>query len=187
MKPAPPVTRAFMERAAYGPASLGGNIVEPEYPAAQNLARCEIAVPVASGAVDMISRRERRWPPPRPQRVLAARRRLQDRGAGGPGGGARDARARAHRSRGDERRGRALQGVQASTGSSRSSGSRPIWSTIAAPRGSACERNHLTLLAATDAGFRNLVKLTSARLPRGLRARQGRTSTWSCSTATPRA
>ena len=56
-----------------------------------------------------------------------------------------------------------------------------------APPGSRVERNHLTLLAATEAGFRNLVKLTSAGLPGGLRPRQGRASTWSCSTATPRA
>ncbi len=35
------------------------------------------------------------------------------------------------------------------------------------------ERNHLTLLAADDAGFRNLVKLTSAGYPRGLQSRQG--------------
>ena len=35
------------------------------------------------------------------------------------------------------------------------------------------ERNHLTLLASSDEGFRNLVKLTLGRLPRGLHARQG--------------
>ena len=34
------------------------------------------------------------------------------------------------------------------------------------------ERNHLTLLAASDAGFRNLVKLSSRGLPRGPPARQ---------------
>ena len=72
-----------------------------------------LVVPVASGATEIISSwRAPRRPPPCPQRVLAARRRLQDRCAGGPGGRARDARARAHRSRRDERRGRALQGVQ---------------------------------------------------------------------------
>ena len=49
--------------------------------------------------------------PPRPLRVLAARRRVQDRRAGRPRGGVRPARARPHRPRRHERRGRALQGL----------------------------------------------------------------------------
>ena len=102
-------------------------------------------------------------PPARPQRVFAARRRLQDRADGGAGGRSWDAGARAHRPRRDERLGRALQGLQGRTGSSRSSASRPTWSTIAqATRATRYERNHLTLLAASDAGFRNLVQLSSA-------------------------
>ena len=50
--------------------------------------------------------------PPRPLRVLAARRRLQDRQAGRARRGVRPARARADRSRRHERRRRALQGLQ---------------------------------------------------------------------------
>ena len=53
-----------------------------------------------------------RRPSPRPQRVLAARRRLQDRRDGGARRRARPAGARAHRPRRDERRGRPLQGLQ---------------------------------------------------------------------------
>ena len=53
-----------------------------------------------------------RRPSPRPQRVLAARRRLQDRRDGGAGGGARAAGPGADRPRGDERRGRPLQGLR---------------------------------------------------------------------------
>ena len=49
---------------------------------------------------------------PRPLRVLAARRRLQDRQAGGARRGVRAARARADRSRRHERRRGALQGLQ---------------------------------------------------------------------------
>ena len=48
------------------------------------------------------------------------------------------------------------------------------------------ERNHLTLLAASDEGFRNLVKLTLRRLPRGLPARQGQRGPATCSRATRR-
>src|SRR5258708_18186456 len=39
---------------------------------------------------------------------------------------------------------------------------------VAASAGSAVERNHLTLLAASDAGYRNLVKLSSAGFTEGL-------------------
>ena len=51
-------------------------------------------------------------PPARPLRVLAARRRRQDRLPGGARGGLRPAGDRPDRPRRDERRGRALQGVQ---------------------------------------------------------------------------
>ena len=51
-------------------------------------------------------------PPARSQRVLAARRGQQDQGDGGARRRARDARAGAHRPRRDERRRRALQGLQ---------------------------------------------------------------------------
>ena len=40
------------------------------------------------------------------------------------------------------------------------------------------ERFHLTLLAADAAGYRNLVKLSSAGLPGGVSARQARRLTW---------
>ncbi len=48
------------------------------------------------------------------------------------------------------------------------------------------ERNHLTLLAATDAGFRNLVKLSSAGFLEGLQ-RGKPTVDMGCSPRTPRA
>ena len=103
-------------------------------------------------------------PPARPQRVLAARRCLQDRRAGRARRRARDAGARPHRPRGDERRGRALQGAAATHGV------KPIIGLEAylvddrnlTPSQPRYERNHLTLLASNDAGFRNLVKLSSA-------------------------
>ena len=50
-------------------------------------------------------------PSPRPLRVLAARRSVQHRGPRQARGGVRPAGARAHRPRGHERRGRALQGL----------------------------------------------------------------------------
>ena len=91
-----------------------------------------------------------------------------------PGPRRRDARPRAHRPRCDERRGRALQGVPGSTGSSRSSGSRPTWSTTAPrPQATRYERNHLTLIAANEAGFREPGQAQLGRLPRGVLARQG--------------
>ena len=109
-------------------------------------------------------------PPARALRVLAARRRVQDRRAGGARRGVRPARARPDRPRRDERRGRALQGLRASTASSRSSAARSTSSTTTRPRraGGSVERNHLTLLAADDAGYRNLVKLSSAGFLEGL-------------------
>ena len=67
---------------------------------------------VRSGAVGMIDQVSAAGGPPAcAQRVLAARRRLQDRPAGGAGGGAGDAGPRPHRPRRHERRGRALQGL----------------------------------------------------------------------------
>ena len=93
---------------------------------------------------------------------------MQDRRAGGPRGRARAARARADRPRRDERLGRARARPARSTASSRCSGSRPTSSTTAASREAKVERNHLTLLAADDEGFRNLVKLSSAGFLEGL-------------------
>src|SRR5919106_817593 len=58
----------------------------------------------------------RSGPPARPQRVLAAGRRLQDRRTRRPGRRARHAGARPHRPRRDERLCRALQGVQGGGG-----------------------------------------------------------------------
>ena len=67
--------------------------------------------PVRTGAVTSGARdRPGLRPSPRPLRVLAARRRLQDRRARRARRGVRAARAGAHRPRRDERRGRALQG-----------------------------------------------------------------------------
>ena len=61
----------------------------------------------------------------------------------------------------------------ASTGSSRSSAARSTSSTTTrAGAPGRLERNHLTLLAASDDGFRNLVKLSSAGFLEGLPARQ---------------
>ena len=111
-------------------------------------------------------------PSARPLRVLAARRRLQDRGAGRARRGVRPARARPHRPRRHERRGRALQGRQEGTASSRSSAARSTTSTTTRTRRRASERNHLTLLAESDEGYRNLVKLSSLGLPRGPQPRQ---------------
>ena len=73
------------------------------------------------------------------------------------------------------------------TGSSRSSAWRPTWSTTAARRPrSRYERNHLTLLAATEEGFRNLVQLSSAGFLEGF-ARQGERRHGAAGRATPRA
>ena len=46
------------------------------------------------------------------------------------------------------------------------------------------ERNHLTLLAASDEGFRNLVKLSSAPASSRATGAARRTWTWSCCRAT---
>ena len=106
-------------------------------------------------------------PPPRPLRVLAARRRVQDRQARRPRRGVRPARARAHRPRRDERLGRAVQGLP-------KHGIKPILGLEAyfvddrTVREGKIERNHLTLLAADDEGFRNLTKLSSAGFLEGL-------------------
>ena len=74
---------------------------------------------------------------------------------------ARDARARPHRPRGDERRGGALQGLQGEHGIKPILGLEAYLVDDRRVRGQV-ERNHLTLSARTDAGFRNLVELTSA-------------------------
>ena len=80
----------------------------------------------------------------------------------GAGGGVRPASARAHRPRGDERRRRALHGLPKAR-------IKPILGCEVyvvddhlrrAP--GRLERFHLTLLAATPTGYRNLVKLSSA-------------------------
>ena len=79
----------------------------------------------------------------------------------------RAARARPHRPRRDERRGGAVQGVRPA----RRQADRRLRGV---PRGrphdvhAAPERNHLTLLAADDTGYRNLVKLSSAGFLEGL-------------------
>ncbi len=49
------------------------------------------------------------------------------------------------------------------------------------------EHNHLTLLAASNTGYRNLVKLSSAGLPDTASTAASRPSTSRCSTATARA
>ena len=99
---------------------------------------------------------------------------MQDRGARRARRRLRPAGPRADRPRRHERRGRALQGGAASTASSRSSAARSTSSTTTPgartarrPNGRV-ERNHLTLLAASDAGYRNLVKLSSAGFLEGL-------------------
>ena len=71
-------------------------------------------------------------PPPRPHRVLDARRRGPARRAGGQGGGRRAAGDRHHRPRQHVRDPRVLQGVPASRASSRSSAPRPTWPTTTA-------------------------------------------------------
>jgi len=57
---------------------------------------------------------------------------------------------------------------------------------LAAKEKTKYERNHLTLLAASDTGLATLVKLTSAGFLEASRAARP-TSTWRCSPLTPRA
>ena len=98
-------------------------------------------------------------PSPRPLRVLDPRRRLPDPRARRARGGARDARGRAHRPRLARGRRRALPRGAASRASSRSSAARSTSPTtaIAQEKGYA----HLTLLAETNEGYANLIKLSS--------------------------
>ncbi len=115
-----------------------------------------------------------RRPSPRPQRVLAARWRLQDRRDGGAGGGARAAGAGADRPRRHERRRRSLQGLQ----EARDQADRR-------PRGLPGRRSQDDQGAAPlraqppDAAGRKRPRLLQpgqahlGRLPRGLLARQG--------------
>ena len=113
-------------------------------------------------------------PSPCPQRVLAARWRLQDRRDGGPRGGARPARARPHRPRRDERRRRPLQGLQEARDQAdrrprgllrrrprRDQGAGPLRAQPPDPAGR--ERHRLRQPGQAHLG----------RLPRGLLARQG--------------
>ena len=133
--------------------------------------------------------REPGRPPPRPQRVLAARRRLQDRARWRP----------APPSSGCPRSGLTDHGVMNGAvehyKACRKHGIKPIigleaylvddrQARRARPR---YERNHLTLLAASDDGL--LATSSSSARPASSRASRAarRTSTWSCSTATRRA
>ena len=109
-------------------------------------------------------------PSARPLRVLAARRRVQDRGPRRARRRVRPAGHRPDRPRRHERRGRAVQGR-------RKHGVKPILGCeiylvddhAAKPGpGQRVERNHLTLLAQTDEGYRNLVKLSCAGFLEGL-------------------
>ena len=98
-------------------------------------------------------------PPARPLRVLDPRRGVPDPGARAEGGRARDARRLAHRPRLDGRRDRPLQGRRRARASSRSSAARCTSSTTA--RALTKGHAHLTLLAADNTGYANLIKLCS--------------------------
>ena len=117
-------------------------------------------------------------PPASAHRVLDARRGGPDRRRGrGQGGRRRPAGDRHHRPRQHVRDPRLLQGVHARRASSRSSASRPTWPTSPASSGrragagsttaAATARQgeklyyHLTLLAENNAGYQNLIKLSS--------------------------
>ena len=84
----------------------------------------------------------------------------------------RAARPRADRPRGDERRRRALQGLRQARDQAdrrlRDLSGRRSHAPPRRPARGRVERNHLTLLAANDAGYRNLVKLSSAGFLEGL-------------------
>ena len=109
-----------------------------------------------------------------PQRVLAARWRLQDRRDGGPRRGARTARARPHRPRRDERRRRPLQGLQEARDQAdrrprgllrrRSQGDQGAGPLRAQPPDPAGRERHR---------LRQPGQAHLGRLPRGLLARQG--------------
>ena len=77
--------------------------------------------------------------------------------------------ARAHRPRGDERRGGALQGLQEARDQADPRASRPTSSTTGAPRRCATSATTSPCCAASDQGFRNLVKLSSAGYLEGYR------------------
>ena len=110
-------------------------------------------------------------------RVLDARRCVAVERAGGGGRGRRSAGARHHRPRQHVRDPRVLQGVPSARASSRSSGPRPTAPTSTARSGRRRRGRiddtggdaeggkklyyHLTLLAETDTGYRNLIKLSS--------------------------
>ena len=98
-------------------------------------------------------------PPARPLRVLDPRRRVPHPGPRRAGRRARDAGRLAHRPRVDGGRGAALQGGEAEPGSSRSIGCEVYVADDrrAQTKGYA----HLTLLAADNAGYANLIKLSS--------------------------
>ena len=108
----------------------------------------------ARAACRALSRDRFVHPPPRPHRVLDARRGGAPRRAGGQGGRRRAAGDRHHRSRQHVRHARVLQGVPASRASSRSSAPRPTWPTTtaaSAPPGAAAS----TTRAATPRAARS--------------------------------
>ena len=112
-----------------------------------------------TGALRWPSRERPVRPPARPLRVLDPRRGVQDPGARAEGGAPRDARRLAHRPRLDGGRDRPLQGGARRRASSRSSAARSTSSTTAASQTKG--HAHLTLLAADNTGYANLVKLCS--------------------------
>ena len=105
-------------------------------------------------------------------------------GPGGGGRGRRPAGARHHRPRQHVRRPRLLRGLPQGRASTRSSAPRPTWppspatsgrcagarSTTPAATPTAGEKlyYHLTLLAESNEGYRNLLQALVGRLPRGL-------------------
>ena len=101
-------------------------------------------------------------------------------------GGVRPARHRPDRPRGDERGGRALQGLQEGGGSSRFSASKPTWSTTSTDRGGPLRAQPPHAARLHRRGLPQPRQAHLGGLPRGLQAGQGPTSTKTCCRATPR-
>ena len=99
----------------------------------------------------------------------------------------RPAGARPDRPRRDERRGRALQGLQEARDQADPRPRGLLRATTCTTEAVRYERNHLTLLAAERRGLPQPRQAQLGRLPRGLQARQGQRRPGRCSSATRRA